>query len=294
MDRRTFLTMGAAVGLSGCIGRGDAPRQEDRSPRSPTPSPVPRTPSPTSGTPSPTPPPSDPREGLFDDFEDLSAWESSGGTVTADVDRYLTGTQSVRIEISADDERGAIDRQFDRPMDLTGYHFAMAIRSDSLAYPRLQLYDEDGARADFRCQVYPDIPLRLFDLGVHRTVGTPDLSAVTKLRIQQHAGGGEDLTIWCDAIHLGPRPDAGEVLVQFDDGSHTNYTEGYAVLREYGYPATTFPNPNQIRVPDKLSLDQLGELHDAGWLVGNHALDHPILPELGRAEQAEQIVGAKA
>lgn len=294
MDRRAFLAVATSFGFGGCIGGRDSSGMQLRTPGASTPSPTRESPTRSPTPRSPTPRAPDIVDDTLEDFEDFSRWETLWGTASTDEERYHTGTQSVRIEISPDEKRGAITRRFEQPVDLTGYHFAMAVRADSFALPRLQVFDEDGDRVDFRCQVYSDIPLQPYDLGIHRTVGSPDLSAVSELRIQEYTGGGKRVTLWCDDIRLGPRPDKGKVLVNFDDGSNTNYTGAYPILDEHGYLGTVFINQNKIeRQPGKLTLDQLGELQDAGWLVANHCLDHPHLSDLSRDEQREQIVGGR-
>ena len=69
----------------------------------------------------------------------------------------------------------------------------------------------------------------------------------------------------------------GTVVIAFDDGWDGVYTQAYPVLKHYNITATCFVNPANVGKSGYMTLDQLQELHDAGWLIANHGYNHVAL-----------------
>ncbi len=228
----------------------------------------------------------------LEDFEDLSPWTCDGGTLTADDATYYGGSQAARIDIRPGDRRGSIRRTFAEPVDLTGNGLSLALRATEAVYPRIQLFDTDGERLDLRAPVRAGLPLQSYPFGIDHDGGC-DRSAVSELRIFTYTGGGESLSLWCDHLARTPRPDTPVVLLQFDDGSATDYARAAPILESHGYPATTFVNPDAVGGSDALDLDQLGELRADGWTVGSHAYSHDSLSSLDPAAQEASIRESK-
>jgi len=278
MRRRTVLCSIGATGLAGCTGAywnessrsgeplGSADERADES--------------------------SDSVDGVLDDFEDTSRWTTIGGTLSADEETYLTGSQAARLEAGVSDERAGIVRQFDQPIDLSDRTLSLALRADELVYPWIQLVDDDGNRMDLRTSVRGDFPFKQYDFGVESVTGPVDLTTVTELRIIEYVGESER-TVWCDSLRFVDRLDTGTVMIQFDDGNVTDYTQALPILERYGYQAVTFVNPGTIGSDAHLTLEQLSALHDAGWTVGSHSYDHVSLPAQDVSTQEDQIRESK-
>jgi len=289
MHRREMLLAGVGIGscLAGCTGSETATNTHtDSSGNEST------TDDPVDDDPVDTRPGQPDRASTLDDFEDLSLWSSYGGTLIADESTYYTGSQAARLSIRPSDERGAISRTFDEPIDLAGQSLSMALRTTATVYPRIQLFDADRNRLDFRAPVYADVPIQLYPFGIEHDGGC-DLSAVTEIRIVHYTGGGDSLSIWCDELSSVPRPETPAVLFQFDDGSVTDYTQARPILAEHGYSASSFVNPATIGESSVLNLEQLSELHDSGWTICSHAYRHDSLDELERDAQEARIRDAK-
>lgn len=94
------------------------------------------------------------------------------------------------------------------------------------------------------------------------------------------------------ALLGGPCPRLSVVLT-FDDGCDTDFTVALPILRKARFPAAFFVNPAHLDRAGYLSWRQLGQLAEAGMLVGSHGLDHQLLDGLGPAELAEQLGGSK-
>lgn len=277
MNRRKFLCSLGVIGITGYSTSGVYRSATTSGVNSPPPSPPSRRPSGSissagrGGV--------DSSDGtVLDDFEDLSAWTGFGGRLSADETSYYSGSQSARIDVDASTDRWGITRRFEEPIDLSDAHLAMAIRADGPILPRIQLIDGDGRGMTVRTNVRGAFPFRPYDFGIERADDEVDLENVAELRIVEYVGDSER-TIWCDDLRALDRPDTGKVMIQFDDGNVTDYSRAYPVLEEYGYPAVTFVNPGKIGDDDHLTVEQLGELRDAGWTVGSHAFDHVSLPD---------------
>ncbi|SEP12156.1 polysaccharide deacetylase family protein [Paenibacillus sp. OV219] len=78
-------------------------------------------------------------------------------------------------------------------------------------------------------------------------------------------------------LHGAPVPD-NAVLMTFDDGYESYYTDTYPVLKKYHVPATNFlivntiGNPHHIGI-QKLNWQQVEEMHKSGYDFYNHTFD---------------------
>ena len=275
MRRRSFLKAAPAVAVGGCISQ---PSTAGRAVSSPVPT---------------DEPPRAVTAGTLDGFADLSRWSTMDGSAEVDTDLSPDGTQSVHLHASATEPRARIVRRFERPIDMSGLGVGLSARTRHNNIPYVQVYDAAGNRVNFRAPVRGGLSFQPFDFGVGSVEGSPDLSAVTEIRITVWAGEGESAEMWCDDLALVDRVDTGTVVVQFDDGNLTDYSAALPVLEEHGFVASTFVCPGSIGTEGKLGLSELSELREAGWDVASHTTDHEHLPTLDRATQEAQIAGSK-
>ncbi|WP_237720286.1 polysaccharide deacetylase family protein [Streptomyces xiaopingdaonensis] len=86
-------------------------------------------------------------------------------------------------------------------------------------------------------------------------------------------------------LRHGPR-DRHEVALTFDDGPLPPYTDHILdILGRYGIPATFFC----LGIHTAGFAEHLVRMREQGHALGNHTWSHPFLPELSRAQAAEQI-----
>lgn len=273
MRRRSYLAATvASLGISGCYGNkkdGSENNNTDRNRKLEDASP-----------------------GQIDDFEDLSRWTVSSGSLSADTEYTTVGTQSARIEVPESQQEAWIEMELSSPVDLSDVVPTLSCRATEALYPRIHLFDVNDSRIDFRTSVAGELPFHQNSFGVENVVDNPDTAQTTRIAISLWAGD-DAATIWVDDLTLVPRPDTGKVLIQFDDGYETDYTEAFQVLNQYGYPATTFINPDYVGTSASLSLEQIHELYRSGWSVGSHAYEHSRLSDQDDAEKEELIRDAK-
>jgi hypothetical protein len=96
-----------------------------------------------------------------------------------------------------------------------------------------------------------------------------------------------------DTLHVVVTP-RGAITITFDDGWLTTYTNAFPVLREYGLPANVGVYIDAVGWPAYMNESQLRELHDAGWSMVSHTVNHPNLTEVSDAQLLKEIRDSKA
>ncbi|MCU4742966.1 polysaccharide deacetylase family protein [Natronoglomus mannanivorans] len=300
MKRRAYLAMAASVGLAGCTAALETNEPDvDTTSENQTAEvqSTGRSTSEESGEPESSDEPEEPDDpadtdhpeiaGTFDDFEDLSRWTALEGSLSPADDAFL-GAQSALLESDEASNRVTISREFDSPLDLSEVVPGLAVTAEEMVTPTIRLFDAAGNRIDYRRAITGGLPFVRYNFGVRDVDGDPDLSAITELQVIQWTGE-ETVRFRCDDLHFVPRPETGKVMIQFDDGFETDYTEGFPILEQYEYPAVTFVNPSRIGNDNRLDVKQAEALSDAGWAIGNHCNTHPHLSELKPAKQDAEI-----
>lgn len=285
ISRRRVLatTCGLALTGAGCLGTGRDTKQTDTSTA---------TPPGGRGTSESTPA----RTGLGrDTFERLTDLEVTGGRLTANTTRQVTGTQCAALETSAD---GAwLHIPFDEPVDFSNARPACHVATTGTAagqYLYADLRDVNGNRFRTRTVVRGHDDLVRVDFGISnpRVDDTAvDLERISRLSFRpgpRDETGTE--TVYLDNPRRVPAPDTAKVVFQFDDGNETDYTEALPILSEYDYPAISYVNTNTIGNEVRLDERQLRELQRAGWLIGSHLTEHAHLSEISEASEIERRV----
>jgi len=88
---------------------------------------------------------------------------------------------------------------------------------------------------------------------------------------------------------LPPRP----FLITFDDGHLDNYTTAFPIMQKYGYTGVLYLVYNYIGVNQYLNVNQILEMHNAGWEVGSHSLNHLDLTKLNSEEQRAEVIESR-
>ncbi|MGB9937105.1 MAG: NosD domain-containing protein [Methanobacterium sp.] len=80
-----------------------------------------------------------------------------------------------------------------------------------------------------------------------------------------------------------------DIVLTFDDGSESIYTYAFPIMQQYGIKGTVFINPAFIGQPWYMTLAELQELHNAGWIIANHGNEHLDLSTLNRTDKISEI-----
>ncbi|RQW20801.1 polysaccharide deacetylase family protein [Bacillus sp. C1-1] len=87
----------------------------------------------------------------------------------------------------------------------------------------------------------------------------------------------------------GTEADPEVVLLTIDDAPDKHGVEMAETLKELDAPAIFFVNGHFINTDEK--AEQLVQIHEMGFEIGNHTMSHPNLGEISEEQQREEIVG---
>lgn len=94
------------------------------------------------------------------------------------------------------------------------------------------------------------------------------------------------------AIQFGAQLPSRPILLTFDDGSETVYTDAYPIMQKYGFTGTAYIVYNFIGAGSYMDKDQIRELYAAGWEIGSHSVSHHDLTTRP-GKQEEEIVKSR-
>ncbi|WP_106497760.1 polysaccharide deacetylase family protein [Lentibacillus sp. Marseille-P4043] len=93
-----------------------------------------------------------------------------------------------------------------------------------------------------------------------------------------------------DNWSIVPIDEANEkvVLLTFDDAPDEHALDMAKTLKKLDANAIFFVNGHFLETPEKKEI--LKQIHDMGFLIGNHTYSHAYLPDLSKKEQKKEIV----
>ncbi|MFN8386578.1 MAG: polysaccharide deacetylase family protein [Anaerolineales bacterium] len=94
------------------------------------------------------------------------------------------------------------------------------------------------------------------------------------------------------AIYFGAQLPSRPVLLTFDDGSETVYTEALPVMQTYGFTGTAYIVYNYIGSTRYMDKNQIRALYDAGWEIGSHGISHLDLTTRP-GKQEDEVVSSR-
>ncbi|MCX5779301.1 MAG: polysaccharide deacetylase family protein [Firmicutes bacterium] len=84
-----------------------------------------------------------------------------------------------------------------------------------------------------------------------------------------------------------------KVVLTFDDGYSTFYTNAWPILKELNQTATLFVISGLVGNPEYVTWDQIRFLISQGIEIGGHTRTHPLLPTLTTQAAIAEISGSK-
>lgn len=82
---------------------------------------------------------------------------------------------------------------------------------------------------------------------------------------------------------------AKPVILTFDDGYASNYTELLPILKEYGVKATIFMVTNRIGDENFMTWEQLKDIQKQGVEIGSHTANHLPLTKMSIDKAREEV-----
>jgi peptidoglycan/xylan/chitin deacetylase (PgdA/CDA1 family) len=83
------------------------------------------------------------------------------------------------------------------------------------------------------------------------------------------------------------------LIITFDDGQETDYTNALPILQEFGYRAEFFVNSGTIGKKNYMSINQLKEMKNAGMSIQSHGHTHSFLTMLGDNMLIQELAESK-
>jgi peptidoglycan/xylan/chitin deacetylase (PgdA/CDA1 family) len=88
---------------------------------------------------------------------------------------------------------------------------------------------------------------------------------------------------------LPPRP----FLLTIDDGNLDNYINAFPIMQKYGFTGALYLVSNYIGTESYMNVNQILEMHEAGWEVGSHSMNHFDLTKLEPNILRAEVVGSR-
>jgi peptidoglycan/xylan/chitin deacetylase (PgdA/CDA1 family) len=89
-------------------------------------------------------------------------------------------------------------------------------------------------------------------------------------------------------VPLNDDTDENVVLLTIDDAPEENTLEMAETLKELDAGAIFFVNGHFLETPEQ--EEALKQLHEMGFIIGNHTYNHPVLTDISEEEQREEII----
>ncbi len=83
------------------------------------------------------------------------------------------------------------------------------------------------------------------------------------------------------------------VILTFDDGYRSQYTNAKPILDKYGYKATFYIVCNYIENNGRLKWEDITALHKEGYDIGSHTMNHADLSQTSKKETQYEIAESK-
>ena len=93
-----------------------------------------------------------------------------------------------------------------------------------------------------------------------------DVVTALRITLTSTAGGG---SVVLDSLHYA-RKTTPQIVISFDDGWISQYTEAFPYLQSRGIPGTIYTIDQYVGDPSYISLAQAQEMYAAGWDIANH------------------------
>lgn len=296
--RRTFLATVAAAsaGLAGCSsimgGDGDTDSPTD----SPTGTSDTGTPDGTddnnNGNASNDPGSYEPMEKKAATFEDMAYWTAhSGVTLTADTNTVYQGSQSARIE----GRSGSFQREFPVPVDLSNRDISFAMKIDGPLPTNLRVHlDDTGGNSTRLIQGYHgQLPGGWVRVNPSIDAVEADMTAISRILITLD-GDGPNKKYWIDDIRFHEKTsDKAQVMFSFDYLNRSLYEVVFPEMQNRGLTGTVAVAGDRVGNADRITVEELQEMKNAGWEVASMSNDFQVLAGQDEDIQRQRIKRGK-
>lgn len=236
---------------------------------------------------------------LLQDFDSLDGWTitEGGGSLEPDAEHCLQGEHSIKIS-TAPGTSTAMQKA--GPFDLSSYQVI-----------RLWYYLPDLASV-------ATVAIQLFQSNDSKSLyyqGTPykrgwNSFEVSRAGFRNHSGANWDVPFdklkitvkqkgtgiaWAsiDRIEGITAVTQPAVLINFDDGYESVFTNAFPIMQARNIRATSYIVTSYVGQQEMVTWDDCRMLNDAGWDIGSHSHTHPNMTLLTAAEIDKELTTAR-
>ncbi len=159
--------------------------------------------------------------------------------------------------------------------------------------------EETSAQTSSEIIIYDSIPILMYHViedysGTYEELYVPPLIFRQQLAYLKENGYhtvtcAEVLQHWSEAMPLPDKP----IVLSFDDGYRSMYTEALPLLKEYGFRGTFFLHLANINTEKGLTEEMIQEMITAGMEIGSHTVSHPDLTKLTASKLKQELEESK-
>lgn len=230
-------------------------------------------------------------------FEDDADWTAGGnGTVADETTLYKTGSQAVRLTAS---DAGQSNMTKTVNWDLSSYKgFRIWVYTITTRPAGITIYLSSTSGFTKYMESYTSLTAmdgwQLVQIPLSSWTATGGATWTdTVIRIRVRIDPSAACYVVFDEFR-GYRAATGALVLTFDDGYTSSYTEMFSWARQYGVRGTIYIIADYIGDTGYMDAEQLADLYAHGWDIGNHTDNHVHLDTLTEAQQEAELGDAKA
>jgi peptidoglycan/xylan/chitin deacetylase (PgdA/CDA1 family) len=87
------------------------------------------------------------------------------------------------------------------------------------------------------------------------------------------------ISLLVKAINEGANLPVRPIVISFDDGDISVFTNAFPIMQEFGYTGVNYLVGNRLEVEGYMNVEQIQTLAAAGWEVGSHSMSHSDLTQ---------------
>ncbi len=203
-----------------------------------------------------------------------------------------TGTRSLKVEITKFTSGLAYYRFDSAPViENKTYDFSFYHKSDTYSEIDAEITLENGDIVyQYLGVTYPSADWTLFSTRIRMPENAKSVSIYTIL----YAKG----SIVTDDYALTPVTivplNRSIISLTYDDFFNSMYDTLLPMFREKGFVGTIYLTTKDLGLPDTMSPEKLQEIHDYGFEIGGHTVNHPHLPFISSSEVDFELAQSKA
>jgi len=240
---------------------------------------------------------------IIDQMNDASKWTPSRCSVANNNTEQYNGVGTIKVTTTNSgcyiSQPMTADERFEKTRIAVYLHTSV----DTLASIRIYFYSS-GFTKYFNAQYYTTEAVggngwyftgatgRWITLGglPMSNVGGCTWDEVVGMRITINNLDNCEVSFACFEVGISLKQ---TIMMSFDDAFGSIYTVAYPLLKERNMVATAYIYPAVIGGGARLSIDNLMELNNNGWDIGNHSSTHANFHTLTEGEMVDEFTGCE-